>query len=128
MTADARRTIVIDIDGTLTIPEEGVPYDALQPNLAVVEALRRYQKEGVKIALSTSRNMRAYENNIGAIVANTIPVLLEWLKRHDIPFDEIWPGKPWCGPGGFYVDDRAIRPDEFVAMSDSEIRGLLGDA
>ena len=122
------RTIVMDIDGTLTIPEAGVPYDELRPNLEVITVLRGYRDEGFKIVLATSRNMQTYDNNFGAIIANTLPTLLAWLCQHDVPYDEIWPGKPWCGPDGFYVDDRAIRPNEFVSMSEDEIRELLDDA
>ena len=34
-------------------------------------------------------------------------------------------GKPWCGHEGFYVDDKAIRPSEFLALSRAEITELL---
>ena len=38
----------------------------------------------------------------------------ERTKDWDIPYDEIIYGKPWPGHNGFYVDDRAVRPDEFL--------------
>jgi len=47
------------------------------------------------------------------------------LARHDIPYDEIHVGKPWCGNDGFYVDDKAVRPSELKSMSYDEIRALL---
>jgi capsule biosynthesis phosphatase len=72
--------------------------------------------------------MRTHENNVGKITAHTVPIIIEWLQKHDIPYDEIFVGKPWCGHEGFYVDDRAIRPDEFVRMSKSEIDTLLDNA
>ena len=34
-------------------------------------------------------------------------------------------GKPWPGYGGFYVDDKAIRPSEFVNKTEEEIIDLL---
>ena len=34
-------------------------------------------------------------------------------------------GKPWGGYGGFYVDDKAIRPSEFVKLTETEIKDLL---
>jgi len=61
--------------------------------------------------------MRTYEGNIGLINANTLPIIHDWLTRHKIPFDEILVGKPWCGFEGFYVDDKTIRPSEFVNLS-----------
>jgi capsule biosynthesis phosphatase len=36
-------------------------------------------------------------------------------------------GKPWGGRGGFYVDDKAIRPDEFLRLSYEEILALVGE-
>ena len=119
------RMIVIDLDGTLTIPGSGADYADLAPNPAVVAQLKRYAAEGFRIAIMTARNMRSFENSIGRINAHTLPVAIEWLKRHDIPFDEIHVGKPWCGEDGFYVDDRAIRPSEFVALDRDGIRALL---
>ena len=49
----------------------------------------------------------------------------DWLARHQIPYDEIHVGKPWCGTEGFYVDDKAVRPSEFLALSHDEIHALL---
>ena len=69
--------------------------------------------------------MRTHENSVGKINAFTLPIIIDWLKRHDIPYDEIHVGKPWCGSDGFYVDDRAIRPDEFVRLSLEEIHALI---
>jgi len=69
--------------------------------------------------------MRTYQGAVGKINANTLPVILEWLKKHDVPYDEIYVGKPWCGTEGFYVDDRAIRPREFVTLSLAEINALI---
>jgi capsule biosynthesis phosphatase len=69
--------------------------------------------------------MNSYEGRIGKIHAETAPVLLDWLADHEVPYDEIHYGKPWCGHEGFYVDDRAIRPSEFVTMSRDEVSDLL---
>ena len=53
--------------------------------------------------------------------------IVNWLNKHDVPFDEIHIGKPWCGDDGFYVDDKAIRPDEFARLSYEEIRKLISN-
>ncbi len=121
-------TLVMDLDGTLTIEDPSAPYAARLPNLAVVEKLRQYKAAGFQIAIYTARNMRTHEKSIGRINAQTLPVVIEWLKRHDIPFDEIHVGKPWAGPQGFYVDDRAVRPNEFATLSHEEILKLLDGA
>lgn len=119
--------IVFDLDGTLTISDPSVPYQNLEPNAPLVEKLREYRSLGYEIVICTARNMRSYENSVGKINANTLPIIIKWLNDHDIPYDEIHVGKPWCGTSGFYVDDRAIRPDEFVKLSSSEIHSLIGD-
>lgn len=120
------KKIVIDLDGTLTIDDPEKSYIDKLPQPEVVETLRRYKDEGFEIIVATARNMRTYSGNVGKINANTLPVVLDWLRLHDIPFDEIHIGKPWCGHDGFYVDDKAIRPDEFTKLSYDQITSMLG--
>lgn len=121
-------TIVIDLDGTLTVDDGAVPYEERAPNLAVLAKLHEYRGRGFSIAIYTARNMKTHAKSIGAITAMTVPVILDWLKAHDVPFDEIYVGKPWAEEGGFYVDDRAVRPDEFVNLSHAELLKLTGSA
>lgn len=119
------KRLVFDLDGTLTHDDPSADYAARRPNAAMVEKLRAYRDQGFEIVIASSRNMRTYEGQIGKINANTLPVILDWLARHHIPYDEIHVGKPWCGTDGFYVDDKAIRPSEFLALSFEEIHALL---
>lgn len=120
------RVLVVDIDGTLCeIKEAGQSYAEVEPLRPVVERLAAYRREGFRVALYTSRTMRSHDGNIGEITAKTVPVLVEWLARHEIEYDELHIGKPWPGVGGFYVDDRAVRPDEFINLSYEEILRLI---
>ena len=119
------KRLVFDLDGVLTIDDPDRSYADREPNLAVIEKLRDYKAQGFEIAIFTARNMRTFGGQIGKINANTLPVVIEWLRRHDVPFDEIHVGKPWCGDEGFYVDDRAVRPSEFVALSLEQIQALI---
>ncbi len=119
------KRLVMDIDDTLTIADPAASYADVKPRVDVVERLRWYKDQGFEIILSTARNMRTYEGNVGKITAHTLPVITKWLNKHDIPYDEIWLGKPWCGKEGFYVDDKAIRPDEFSRLSYDEIKALV---
>jgi capsule biosynthesis phosphatase len=120
------KVVVIDVDGTLTSRREpGQSYADVAAAPLVVQRIRSLKSQGHWIILYTSRNMRTYEGNIGRIMRHTAPVLVEWLARNDIPYDELHFGKPWCGHGGFYVDDRAIRPREFVTLDLIEIATVL---
>lgn len=120
-----QRTLVIDLDGTLTIEGSARRYEDVLPRSEIVEQVRTYAGRGFRIAVMTSRNMRSFQNSMGRINAETLPVIVEWLKRHNVPFDEVHVGKPWCGSGGFYVDDRAIRPSEFRSLGCKEIAEML---
>ena len=121
-------TIVMDLDGTLTIDDPDVPYADRLPNVAVVEKVREYKAAGFDIVISTARNMRTHAKSVGKINAFTLPVIIQWLSDCDVPYDEIHVGKPWAGPGGFYVDDAAVRPAEFTSLSHEEILALVGAA
>ena len=118
--------LIVDVDGTLCeIKAANQSYADATPKHDVIEKLREYHAKGYRILLFSSRNMRTYEGNLGAINKHTAPTMLEWLKQWDVPFDEILFGKPWPGRNGFYIDDRTIRPDEFVRLSEQEIHALL---
>lgn len=118
-------TFVFDVDGTLCpIKQRDERYEDLIPYPEMVEKIREYKEMGAKIILLTSRNMNSYSGNIGLINANTAKVLLAWLDKWEIPYDEIIYGKPWPGPNGFYVDDRTVRPDEFLRCSVEEMKEI----
>ena len=118
------KNLVIDIDKTLTLGDKK-DYNLVSPNMQIVNKVIEYKNNGFNIILYTSRNMRTHSNNIGKINAKTLPVIFKWLEKHEIPFDEIYVGKPWCGEDGFYIDDKSIRPDEFLSLSYAEISRLI---
>ena len=81
---------------------------------------------GAGSCLGSGIGSGACSGSVGKINANTLPLIIDWLKKHDVPYDEIYTAKPWCGEHGFYIDDRAIRPEEFVRLSYFEICALIG--
>lgn len=118
------KRLIIDIDDTISFTKDG-DYKNAKPSSKIVNIIRKYKSDGFEIVFNTSRNMRTHSGNIGRINARTLPIIIAWLEKNDIPFDEIYTGKPWCGFDGFYIDDKAIRPREFVEKSYEEIRELL---
>jgi capsule biosynthesis phosphatase len=120
-----RLTFVFDIDGTICpIKKKEEKYEDLIPFTDIVNKIREYHDAGAKIILYTSRNMNTYNGNIGLINANTSKVLFAWLDKWNIPYDEIVFGKVWPGHNGFYVDDRTIRPNEFLNNTPEELNEI----
>lgn len=117
-----KMTLILDIDGTICpIKKKSEVYEELVPYPEIVEKIKMYHYQKVRIVLFTSRNMNSFNGNIGLINANTAKTLLIWLEKWQIPYDEIIYGKPWPGKFGFYVDDRAVRPNEFLAHTPEEL-------
>ncbi len=118
------KRLIVDLDDTISVTTSGA-YAEAKVNVRVRERLREYRERGFAIVVHSARNMRTYDGNLGKINANTLPVIIRWLNELDVPYDEIIVGKPWCGFDGFYVDDKAVRPDEFVGKSYEELTELL---
>lgn len=121
------KRIIIDLDDTITVADSSKHYSEVEPRKEVIEKIREYKALGFEIAIHSSRNMQTHQNSVGKITAQTVPIISEWLEKHEVPFDEIWIGKPWCGEEGFYVDDKSIRPKEFVEKTYEEILEVIND-
>ncbi|WP_305373743.1 HAD-IIIC family phosphatase [Photobacterium leiognathi] len=118
------KRLVVDLDGTLTQADTS-DYKNVKPRKEIIENLYTYKEKGFEIVIFTARNMRTHNGNIGKINIHTLPLIIEWLDRYNVPYDEVIVGKPWCGHDGFYIDDRAIRPSEFATLSHDEINALI---
>jgi capsule biosynthesis phosphatase len=117
--------LIVDIDNTITIHDSSKEYSEKLPNFEVIFKLHEYKKHGFEIILFTARNMYTHQGDLGKINAISAPILVDWLSKHNVPYDELILGKPWCGEGGFYVDDKAIRPSEFTELTYDEIKKLI---
>ena len=108
-----RKTIVVDIDGTLCGKPFGGNYSKCRPIEEVCEKLRYQNSIGTYIILYTSRNMRSFNGNIGLINKHTSIILNSWLLKNDIPYDELYFGKPW-GKDLSYIDDKSLSIKRFL--------------
>jgi capsule biosynthesis phosphatase len=117
--------LIVDIDNTITIHKSSKDYAEKSANLEVIQKLHEYRNNGFEIILFTARNMYTHQGDLSKINAITAPVLIDWLAKHNVPYDGLIFGKPWCGEGGFYIDDKAIRPSEFIGLSYEEIKKLI---
>lgn len=121
------KSIIIDLDDTLTVHNSSDSYELKLPNYEVLKKLKEYKELGFEIIIFTARNMLTHKKDVSKINAFTIPIIVDWLNKHEVPFDGIQVGKPFCGKEGFYVDDKAIRPSEFVNNSYNDIKKLLNE-
>tara|TARA_B100000575_G_C23054726_1_gene607146 strand:+ start:22 stop:1116 length:1095 start_codon:yes stop_codon:yes gene_type:complete len=108
-----RKTIVVDIDGTFCGKPINGDYSKCKPIEKVCEKLRYENSIGTYIILYTSRNMRSFNGNIGLINKYTSTILNSWLLKNNIPYDELYFGKPW-GKDLSYIDDKSLPIKNFL--------------
>lgn len=121
---EQKKRLIVDIDNTVTVTEHG-DYEHSKAVQETIDMLKKYKAEGFEIVMFSSRNMRTYKANVGKINIHTLPNIINWLNAHDVPYDELIVGKPWCGFEGFYIDDSAVRPSEFHSMTFEQITEML---
>ena len=114
--------IVIDIDGTICpIRQSHQTYAELQPFPDAVTRIKSLHAAGHYIILQTARNMATQQSNVGKVLKNIGKVTLDWLERHDIPYDEIYFGKP---NAHIYIDDRALRFSDWRNIDEAKLTEL----
>lgn len=114
--------IVIDLDGTIChLKNENQTYDQVLPISGVKEILENWKTQGHTIIIQTARNMATQNSNLGKVMKNIGLITLEWLQKHEIPYDEIYFGKP---NGHIYIDDRAFRFNSWEDFSEINIENL----
>jgi len=102
---NSKLRICFDLDGTICYTKkENEKYEDVLPIPGAIETIKNLKKEGWYIVISTARNMRTYEHNIGQVNAFQTKIIVDWLNKWEIPFDELWQ-KPHVS---IFVDDKAI--------------------
>jgi capsule biosynthesis phosphatase len=112
-----KQTFIMDIDGTICQAhlDESGKYDYVNadPFQQVIDKVNQLYEDGHTIILFTARGMRTHKGNVKKIKELVLPVLEDWLKRHEVKYHEIQVGKPW-GPHPIYVDDRCLSIKSFA--------------
>jgi len=117
-----RESVVIDIDHTISFPRlDLIPsaerFGMSTPNHDVIKGIRRLKEKGFKIILFTARRMLTHDGDVEAIIKDVGDVTINWLKEHDVPYDELIWGKPYTST--WYVDDKSMNLEEFKEWTDS---------
>ena len=98
--------IVFDLDGVICkLKKPNETYLEVKPNEDVISKMKEWKKEGHYLIIHTGRHMRTCDGNVTEVIKKIGPVTTEWLKKWNVPFDEIHYGKPY---GDVYIDDLGI--------------------
>lgn len=98
--------ICFDLDNTLvTYPIVPNDYTTVQPIQKNIDYLKYLKKFGNTIIIYTARRMKTSGSNIGKVNKEIGKITFDTLEKFDIPYDEIYFGKPFAD---YYIDDLAI--------------------
>ena len=106
------KTLVIDLDGTLASQEESSNYYKATPQMSVIHKVNQMWTDGWEIVIYTARGMKTCFGDAKTAEATFRQVTEDWLKKNRVMYTKLVFGKP---SGDLYVDDKGMRPDEFVA-------------
>ena len=99
--------ICVDLDGTICRLREGSQtYAEVEPLPGAVEKMKALKAAGHYLIILTARHMTTCGGNVGLVVARQGKTLFDWLARHEVPYDELWFGKPQAE---IYIDDNGFR-------------------
>ena len=115
--------ICFDLDNTLvTHPVIPNDYDSVLPIQRNIDYLKLLKYLGHIIIIYTARRFKTHNGNIGAITADIGKITFDTLDKFDIPYDEIFFGKPYAH---YYIDDLAVNSnlplDKALGIYDTDI-------
>ena len=118
------QTLVIDIDHTICTPNDSAKdtyekYGKATPIPEMITSIRKAKEKGFRIVLLTARRMATHDGDINKVIEDVGELTTNWLKDHEVPYDDLIFGKP---NAVYYVDDKAMRPDEFVKFIEWEVQ------
>ena len=98
--------ICFDLDNTLvSFPKKAGDYTSVEPITENIEFLRYLKSFNHTIIIYTARRMKTHYGNTGKLLADIGKITFDTLDKFNIPYDEIYFGKPQAD---FYIDDLAV--------------------
>lgn len=95
-----------DLDNTLvTYPKVHGDYSTVEPIKKNIKFVRNLKSKGHTIIIYTARRMKTHNGNTGKLLADIGRLTFETLDNFDIPYDEIYFGKPYAD---VYIDDLGL--------------------
>lgn len=105
-TTQKQKRYCFDLDNTLvTYPKIANDYTSVEPIENTIRYVRYLKKLGHIIIIHTARRMKTHSGNTGKVLQNIGKITFDTLEKFNIPYDEIYFGKPYAD---YYIDDLAI--------------------
>jgi capsule biosynthesis phosphatase len=96
--------ICLDVDGTICYTRTAdQSYADVEPLPGAAERIRIWKGEGHYIIIQTARHMVTCHGNEGKVFVMGAKLLIDWLAKYDIPYDELYFGKPHAD---LFIDDK----------------------
>lgn len=110
------KIIVIDFDDTISLAKTYNDIDLYaeaKPNDPVINTMKKLYKQGYKFIIHTARGWISCNEDVEKADKKYRKQIEEWLAKYNVPYERLLFGKPF---GIYYVDDKALQPDDFVKM------------
>ena len=113
---------VFDVDDTICIHNDRDYINAV-PIQDMIDIINNLYNNGHHISLYTARGQNSCKGDIDLIKEKNQDILLQWLEKHNVHFNELIFGKPL---GDFYVDDKAVDLPTFRQLKIEQLKGGSG--
>lgn len=118
-----KKRFCFDLDDTiLHCKKPGQKYGNESPQADAIKILRQLHNDGHYIIIYTARHMNTCDGNVGKVLARQGLTTLEWLNRYNVPYDEIYFGKPHAD---VFIDDKAYHHDGSWERTERYIQKFL---
>jgi capsule biosynthesis phosphatase len=118
MTHTHNKTIVFDLDDTICTTFNRDFENAI-PNLKLIAKMQQFRDQGFIIHIITARGQISCKGDIFAASVKYREQIEIWLGRYNVPYDALSFNKILAQ---FYVDDKAIRPEEMEKIVCEQIK------
>jgi len=109
--------ICYDLDKTLcTKKSSKETYEDVKPLQDNIDLLNILHNKGAEVIIDSARNMLSQNNEEAKVIKNIGKTTLDWLEFYNVFYDGITFGKTMAN---CYIDDKALRPKELIAIYDS---------
>ena len=117
------KRLIVDVDDTISYTTKR-DWENAKPNLPLIRKLNKLYDEGWEVHYYTARGSLSCKNREEAENIYK-PIILKWFFKHNVKFTELSFNKPL---GTYYIDDKAITPEDFLALDIEVLNGGLSGA